>query len=60
VETYTYTITIVEGNDEWWEEMNRLPMPQRVERIREVLVDELYAYDPVITNMTTFQGELDL
>lgn len=59
MQTYSYMITINEGNDEWWEELNQMSDEQRVEQIRLALEDELYAYDLVIVSTTAVQGELN-
>lgn len=59
MQTYSYMITINEGNDEWWEELNQMSDEQRVEQIRLALKDELYAYDLVIVSTTAVQGELN-
>ena len=57
---YQYLVTIQEGSDEWWEELDLLSEQNRIEAIRLVLEEELYAYDPVVENRTVYQEELPL
>lgn len=57
---YQYLLTISEGSDEWWESLESMPEKERINEIRLVLEEELYAYGVVLENRTIYQEEIQL
>lgn len=57
---YEFKVSIPHGSDEFWEKMEELPLEERLAHIKEVLEYELFAYYATVTNLTTYQAELDL
>jgi len=45
-EKYTFTVTISHGNDEWWEEIAKLPNKKlRINEVKKGLLIELQNYN---------------
>jgi hypothetical protein len=57
---YQYLVTIQEGSDEWWEDLANMSEKERINEIRLVLEEELYAYGAVLENRTVYQEEIQL
>jgi hypothetical protein len=57
---YKFLVTFTEGCDEYWEDLEKLSMPDRIESLRMCIEEELYPFDPVVENLTVYQADLTL
>lgn len=55
---YKFELTLTEGYDEWWEELNESSYEDRIKEIIQVLREELQYYDIEIKDKTPIQLEL--